>query len=138
MNQKFKKTFAWNFKLIEEESNRAKPRRLVQGIAGKKCIVNPAYPPMKEREIDAVYGLPFTRLPHPRYRKNGTGNDQAGKSEESCHVFKATGLFPYIRFSSPGVSAITVHWVWTFKVKRWYLRGQRKNCECFVMRIYAA
>ena len=31
-------------------------------------VVNPPYPPMTSDELDAVYDLPYTRLPHPRYK----------------------------------------------------------------------
>lgn len=34
-------------------------------------MVNPPYPPMSTAELDAVYELPFTRLPHPRYAGKG-------------------------------------------------------------------
>ena len=30
--------------------------------------MNPMYPPMTTEELDRVYALPFTRLPHPRYK----------------------------------------------------------------------
>ena len=36
---------------------------------GKQVIVvNPPFPPMTEAEIDASYDLPYTRLPHPKYK----------------------------------------------------------------------
>lgn len=31
-------------------------------------VVNPPFPPMTEAEIDASYDLPYTRLPHPKYK----------------------------------------------------------------------
>jgi uncharacterized radical SAM protein YgiQ len=34
-------------------------------------VVNPSAKPLSEWELDAVYDLPFTRLPHPRYEKRG-------------------------------------------------------------------
>jgi radical SAM superfamily enzyme YgiQ (UPF0313 family) len=37
----------------------------------KNIIINPPYPPMTTDEIDAVYDLPYTRLPHPKYNKRG-------------------------------------------------------------------
>ena len=63
-----KKKHAQNFRHIEEESNSIEAARLIQAIGDKQIIVNPPYPPMNTKEIDNVYALPFTRLPHPRYK----------------------------------------------------------------------
>lgn len=63
-----KKKHAQNFRHIEEESNSVNAALLLQPIEEKRIIVNPPYPPMTTKEIDAVYALPFTRLPHPRYK----------------------------------------------------------------------
>jgi len=65
---KDKKLQARNFKYIEEESNRMKANRLIQETIGKFIIVNPPYPPMTTEELDACYDLPYTRLPHPKYK----------------------------------------------------------------------
>ncbi len=66
-----KKTFAGNFKVIEQESNKIKGRRILQEVYGKTLVINPVFPTMTEKEIDASYDLPFTRLPHPKYEKRG-------------------------------------------------------------------
>lgn len=66
-----KKTFASNFKVIEQESNKLKARRIFQGIGDKKLVINPPFPTMTEDEIDASFELPFTRMPHPKYNKRG-------------------------------------------------------------------
>jgi len=70
--QKDKIRFASNFKHIEQESNKQFARRLVQFSQGKNIIVNPPYQTMSEAEIDTSFNLPYTRLPHPRYKKRGT------------------------------------------------------------------
>lgn len=31
-------------------------------------VVNPPYPPLTEAELDHSYDLPYTRLPHPKYK----------------------------------------------------------------------
>ena len=67
-----KKSFAANFKIIEQESNKAKARRIIQEVNKKKLIVNPPYPPMTESQIDTSFDLPYTRLPHPKYSKRGS------------------------------------------------------------------
>jgi uncharacterized radical SAM protein YgiQ len=69
---KDKKAFARNFKHIEEESNKWNANRLVQKVNGKYVVVNPPFPPMDEKEIDASFDLPYTRLPHPKYQNKGT------------------------------------------------------------------
>ena len=67
-----KKEFARNFMHIEEESNKMEAKKLVQQVGKKKVVVNPPWPTFKEKEIDRVYDLPYTRLPHPRYHGKGT------------------------------------------------------------------
>ncbi|HCE58326.1 MAG TPA: YgiQ family radical SAM protein [Prolixibacteraceae bacterium] len=64
---KDRKKYARNFMHIEEESNKMEAKKLTQRIGGKKIVVNPPWPTFKEAEIDRVYDLPYTRLPHPRY-----------------------------------------------------------------------
>lgn len=64
-----KRCQAANFKHIEQQSNRMKGAVLWQRIDSDRVIkVNPMYPPLSSAEIDAAFDLPFTRLPHPRYR----------------------------------------------------------------------
>ncbi|HNZ85046.1 MAG TPA: YgiQ family radical SAM protein [Paludibacteraceae bacterium] len=59
---------AKNFRVIEEHSNSQKAGRLLQDVGTKTVIINPPYPTMTEKEIDQTYTLPYTRLPHPRYK----------------------------------------------------------------------
>lgn len=68
---KDKLAFAANFKHVEQESNKVNANRLIQDIGDKVLIINPPYPPMTEKQIDTSFDLPFTRLPHPKYRKRG-------------------------------------------------------------------
>lgn len=63
-----KKKHAENFRHIEEESNSVDAAKLIQPIGQQQIIVNPPYPPLTTKELDAIYDLPFTRLPHPRYK----------------------------------------------------------------------
>jgi len=67
-----KKEFSRNFMHIEEESNKMEAKKLVQRIGNKKIVVNPPWPTFKESEIDRIYDLPYTRMPHPRYHKKET------------------------------------------------------------------
>jgi uncharacterized radical SAM protein YgiQ len=64
-----KKSFARNFVLMEEESNKMEQKPLVERTGDVCVIVNPSYPVLSSEELDGIYGLPFTRLPHPRYTK---------------------------------------------------------------------
>ena len=68
---KDKKTFAANFKTIEQESNKTYGARILQDYKDSTIIINPPYPTMIEKEIDASFDLPYTRLPHPKYNKRG-------------------------------------------------------------------
>ncbi|HYD84389.1 MAG TPA: YgiQ family radical SAM protein, partial [Opitutus sp.] len=63
--------YSENFKNIETESNRVKARRLLQPVGERMLVVNPPYPTMSEAQIDESFDLPYTRLPHPKYRKRG-------------------------------------------------------------------
>ena len=63
-----KRAYASNFRYIEEESNRLHAAKLVQPVGEHILVANPPYPPLSTRELDAIYDLPYTRLPHPRYR----------------------------------------------------------------------
>jgi uncharacterized radical SAM protein YgiQ len=65
---KDKKLYASNFKYIEVESNRMEADRLLQQAGDRWVVVNPPYAPLTEAELDASYDLPYTRLPHPRYK----------------------------------------------------------------------
>lgn len=63
-----KKKQASNFKHIEEESNKYHASRITQLTGNKVVVVNPPYPPMTEDELDRSFDLPYTRLPHPKYK----------------------------------------------------------------------
>ena len=65
---KDKKAEADNFRHIEEESNKMHAQRLLQEVDGLYAVVNPPYPPMTTAELDASFDLPYTRLPHPKYK----------------------------------------------------------------------
>ena len=63
-----KKKQASNFRHIEEESNKYAASRITQEVDNKVVVVNPPYPPMSQEELDHSYDLPYTRLPHPKYK----------------------------------------------------------------------
>ncbi len=63
-----KRRQAENFRHIEEESNKYAASRLLQAVQGRTVVVNPPCPPPTTEELDRIYDLPYTRLPHPKYR----------------------------------------------------------------------
>lgn len=65
---KDKKKEAANFRHIEEESNKYKASRILQQVGKQTVVVNPPYPPLTEAELDHSFDLPYTRLPHPKYK----------------------------------------------------------------------
>lgn len=66
---KDRKAQSTNFKHIETQSNiRDGGATLWQRYPDFVIKVNPLYPAMKPGEIDASFDLPYTRVPHPRYK----------------------------------------------------------------------
>ncbi|MBQ0022174.1 MAG: YgiQ family radical SAM protein [Prevotellaceae bacterium] len=63
-----KKAQAENFRHIEEESNKYSAQRIIQEVDGKFAVVNPPYQPLTQDELDQSFDLPYTRLPHPKYK----------------------------------------------------------------------
>ena len=69
---KDRRAFGENFVRIETVSNRMEARTLVEPVGDRFVVINPPYPKLSEQELDHSFGLPYTRLPHPRY--NGKGD----------------------------------------------------------------
>ena len=83
-----KKAQAENFRHIEEESNKYAAQRIIQPIncqlptitpqlstvncqlstPNSYLVVNPPYQPLTQDELDHSFDLPYTRLPHPKYK----------------------------------------------------------------------
>ena len=69
-----KRAQAENFRHIEEQSNMMHAQRLLQPITQhpspvtQTVVVNPPYPPMTTEELDASFDLPYTRVPHLKYK----------------------------------------------------------------------
>jgi uncharacterized radical SAM protein YgiQ len=62
-----KTAFAAMTRIIHEEANPHSARPLVQYHGAEAVVANPPALPLTQHEIDRVYGLPFTRRPHPSY-----------------------------------------------------------------------
>lgn len=63
--------YAANFKVVEVESNKWQANRIIQSVGEKVLVINPPYKTMTENEIDKSFDLPYTRQPHPKYKKRG-------------------------------------------------------------------
>jgi uncharacterized radical SAM protein YgiQ len=65
-----KQTFAAMTRLLMQQTNPYTARRLVQFHGREAVVVNPPAWPLAEAEMDRIYGLPFTRRPHPSYGRS--------------------------------------------------------------------
>ena len=65
---KDKKAFVENFNAIELEANRMVGKQLVEKIGNRYVVVNSPYPLPSTEELDSFYDLPYTKLPHPKYK----------------------------------------------------------------------
>lgn len=63
-----RKAFARNFHHIETAANMLEPPVIVEPCGGGFVRVNPPYLPATEDEMDSFYDLPYTKLPHPKYK----------------------------------------------------------------------
>ncbi len=63
-----KKAFAENFHQIETHANMMHPQVIVEPVGDGYVQINPPFPPATEAEMDSFWDLPFTKLPHPRYK----------------------------------------------------------------------
>jgi len=62
-----KMDFADATKVIHNETNPYNARRLVQYHDQRAVVCNPPRFPIGQEAMDAIYGLPYTRNPHPSY-----------------------------------------------------------------------
>ena len=63
--------YASNFKIVEVESNKWSANRILQKVGEQMLVINPPFKTMDEKEMDRSFDLPYTRLPHPKYKKRG-------------------------------------------------------------------
>lgn len=80
-----KRKQAANFKHIEQQSNMMRANRILQAVGNKVVVVNPPFPPMTSQEIDHSFDLPYTRLPHPKYRGKKLGAYEMIKFSVNMH-----------------------------------------------------
>ncbi len=65
---KDKRAFAENFHWIETHANMMHPDTIIEPVGQGYVQINPPYPPATTEEMDSFWDLPFTKLPHPRYK----------------------------------------------------------------------
>jgi uncharacterized radical SAM protein YgiQ len=63
--------YASNFKIVEVESNKWQANRITQDVGEQVLVINPPFKTMDEAEMDKSFDLPYTRQPHPKYKKRG-------------------------------------------------------------------
>ncbi len=66
-----KSTDAYNraFRLASEQNNPFSGKALFQPHGDRLVVVNPPAMPLTEEQLDRIYALPFTKLPHPLYKE---------------------------------------------------------------------
>ncbi|MCR9293209.1 MAG: YgiQ family radical SAM protein [bacterium] len=64
-----KEQFAEATRIIHNETNPYNARRLIQWHGNQAVVVNPPQLPISEQAMDRIYGLPYTRRPHPDYQE---------------------------------------------------------------------
>lgn len=65
--QESKEKFAEMTRIIYDNLNPFCAKTLVQTYGSEHVVVRPPQRPLTTEEMDAVYSLPFTRQPHPKY-----------------------------------------------------------------------
>ncbi len=64
-----KEAYCRAFMAQYREQDPIRGKRLVQPHEGGFLVQNPPAQPLSAQELDAVYELPYTRMPHPSYKK---------------------------------------------------------------------
>lgn len=65
-----KMAFVEATRLIHTHTNPFNARALIQKHDKQTVVVTPPTLPLSEKEMDAIYDLPYTRNPHPTYRES--------------------------------------------------------------------
>ena len=64
-----KLAFARMTRAFHHETNPFNAKRITQKHGDRTVVLNPPCLPLDEAAMDGIYDLPYTRLPHPRYRR---------------------------------------------------------------------
>jgi uncharacterized radical SAM protein YgiQ len=71
-----KNQYAAAFKLMSREQNPYSGKATFQRHGDRFVVCNSPSQPLSEHEMDAVYALPFAKIPHPSYRESIPAYDQ--------------------------------------------------------------
>lgn len=66
--RKDRKAFAENFHQIETQANMLHSSTIIEAVGDGYVQINPPFPPAETAEMDSYWDLPYTKLPHPRYK----------------------------------------------------------------------
>lgn len=64
-----KMAFATATRVIHNETNPLNAKRLIQAHGNQWVVCNPPQHPISQDAMDRIYGLPYTRKPHPSYHE---------------------------------------------------------------------
>lgn len=59
--------YAHASRLFHQETNPGNARALIQQHGSRQVLANPPAWPLTSKEMDAVFALPYSRIPHPNY-----------------------------------------------------------------------
>jgi len=79
-----KKSYAESFRIISSQQNPHSAIPLIQANGDRILLCNPPSLPLSTAQLDRIYSLPFTRLPHPSYREKIPAWEQI-KSSVTTH-----------------------------------------------------
>ena len=81
-----KNAFAQNLNLIETEANRYIGKQIVEEYNNGFVYINSPYEPISEEEMDDIYNLPYTKLPHPKYKGKHIPAYEMIKNSITTHI----------------------------------------------------
>ena len=113
------RAFAENFHLIETHANMMHPSVMIEPVGDGHVHVNPPYPPATQEEMDSFWDLPYTKLPHPRYKGKRIPHDPAFRHDPQ-------GLFRRLQFLHYSRPSGEVHPV---KVGGFHNQGDRGSAR---------
>ena len=82
---KNKKNYAENFVTFETHTNITHPSTLIEPTKGKFIVMTPANHKLTTKEIDNSFDLPYTRLPHPKYKNKPISAFEMIKDSVNIH-----------------------------------------------------
>ena len=104
-----KKAYCRAFMLETREQDAVRGRVLVQAHEKGYLVANPPAGPLTQAEMDRVYGLPYTRRPHPMYTKPIPALQEVEFSLTSCRGCFGACSFCALTFHQGRVVQVRSH-----------------------------